>query len=54
MRSAILILALVALTGCTTSQPKDVTNICSMFEEKGGWYDDAADARDEWGALSPS
>ena len=53
MRCAVLILALFALTGCTTSQPKDVTNICSMFEEKGGWYDDAADARDEWGSPIP-
>ena len=53
MRCAVFILALFVLTGCTTSQPKDVTNICSMFEEKGGWYDDAADARDEWGSPIP-
>jgi len=53
MRCTLLILALLALTGCTTSQPRDVTNICSMFEEKGGWYDDAADSRDEWGSPIP-
>ena len=53
MRCVALILALFALTGCTTSQPRDVTNICSMFEEKGGWYDDAADSRDEWGSPIP-
>jgi len=53
MRCTLLIVALLALTGCTTSQPRDVTNICSMFEEKGGWYDDAADSRDEWGSPIP-
>ena len=53
MRTLLLLLGLVALGGCTASQPKDVNNACSIFEEKGGWYDDAADARDEWGSPIP-
>ena len=44
---------MMALAGCTTSQPKDVNNVCAIFEEKGGWYDDAADSRDEWGSPIP-
>ncbi|MEP1471790.1 MAG: transglycosylase SLT domain-containing protein [Halieaceae bacterium] len=53
MRIIYLLLALLALGGCTASQPKDVNNVCSIFEEKGGWYDDAADSRDEWGSPIP-
>ncbi|MBN7798968.1 transglycosylase SLT domain-containing protein [Parahaliea mediterranea] len=44
---------LVALGGCTTSTPRNVDNICSIFFEKGDWYDEAADARDEWGSPIP-
>ncbi len=38
---------------CTTSPPSDVNNICAIFSEKDGWYEDAADARDEWGSPIP-
>jgi hypothetical protein len=48
-----LVMALTVLAGCTTSPPKDPSNICAIFEEKGGWYDDAADSRDEWGSPIP-
>jgi hypothetical protein len=44
---------MLALAGCTTSQPQDVNNVCAIFQEKGGWYDDAADARDDWGSPIP-
>ena len=46
------ILAIVASTlvsGCVTSPPKDISNICAIFEEKNDWYDAAADMRDKWG-----
>ncbi len=49
----LLLLPLTLVAACTTSPPKDPSNICSIFEEKGGWYDDAADARDEWGSPIP-
>jgi len=45
----VLILAF-ACTACTTSPPSDVNDICAIFREKSGWYDDAADARKEWGS----
>ena len=37
-------------TACTTSPPSNVNDICEIFEEKSGWYDDAADSRKEWGS----
>jgi hypothetical protein len=52
IRIPLLLLAL-ALTACTTSQPADTGNICSIFREKDDWYDDAADSRDEWGSPIP-
>jgi hypothetical protein len=41
------------VVGCTTTPPSDVNDICSIFEEKSGWYDDAYDARDRWGSSIP-
>jgi len=41
---------LVLLTGCSASQPGNINNICSIFEEKSGWYDDAMAAQERWGA----
>ena len=48
-----LLIALLAVSACTTSPPRDVNNICAIFTEKDDWYDDAADARDEWGSPIP-
>lgn len=53
MSRFLLLLASLWLVGCTASQPKNVNDICDIFEEKDGWYDDAADARDEWGSPIP-
>jgi hypothetical protein len=50
VRTLIGLVLLVFLAGCTTSPPKDVSNVCAIFEEKSGWYDDAADSREEWGS----
>jgi len=49
----LILLLLLVLGGCTTSPPQDVNNICAIFREKDGWYDSAADARDEWGSAIP-
>ena len=48
-----LMILMLCLAGCTTSPPKDSNDICAIFREKGGWYDAAADARDEWGSPIP-
>lgn len=51
--SKLLLPLLLLLGGCATSTPADINNLCAIFEEKGGWYDDAADARDSWGSSIP-
>jgi hypothetical protein len=43
-------LLLAVLPACTTSPPKNTDNLCAIFREKDDWYDDAADARKEWGS----
>jgi hypothetical protein len=53
LRGMTLLLLGLSLTGCTTSPPRDVNNICAIFEEKDEWYDDAADASEEWGSPIP-
>ena len=45
--------ALLALSACSTSPPQNVNDICAIFEEEDDWYEDAADARDEWGSPIP-
>ena len=50
----VLLMAMLLLAGgCTTSPPSNVNDICAIFYEKDDWYDDAADARDEWGSPIP-
>ena len=49
----LLIIMSIILSGCATLPPTDVNNICSIFAEKDGWYDDAADSADKWGSPIP-
>lgn len=37
------------LTGCTSTPPKQMNNLCEIFREKDDWYEDAAEARKQWG-----
>ncbi len=48
------LVVLALLTGCTTSPPKNVNDICDIFEEKSGWYDDAKESSDKWGSSIPT
>jgi hypothetical protein len=52
-QSILITLLALSTIACTTSPPSDVNNICAIFIEKDGWYEDAADARDEWGSPIP-
>jgi hypothetical protein len=52
-RCLVLLLLLATLSACTTSPPKNMDNICELFREKDDWYDDAADASQEWGTSIP-
>lgn len=45
----LLIMSASLCTGCTVSQPSNINNLCSIFQEKSSWYDDARDANEKWG-----
>lgn len=38
------------LTGCASTPPKQMNNLCEIFREKDDWYEDAAEAREQWGS----
>lgn len=44
-----MLISLFLVAGCATKPPQDLDNICAIFDEKKGWYDDARDAEKEWG-----
>jgi len=48
MKIILCILAAVMLFGCATSPPKNLDNICSIFEEKPDWYLEAKDSYRKW------
>jgi hypothetical protein len=37
------------LSGCASAPPKELDDICEIFREKSGWYEDAKTARARWG-----
>ncbi len=47
------LLLVMVVTGCTTPPPKNQSNLCEIFREKEDWYDDTADARDNWRSPIP-
>jgi len=47
--SSVTLLAVMILAACTTTPPKNISNICNIFHEKSGWYDSASDMKDKWG-----
>ncbi|MEM6580432.1 MAG: transglycosylase SLT domain-containing protein [Pseudomonadota bacterium] len=53
LRLLAVITCVFATSACTTSPPRDTNNICAIFYEKDDWYEQAADARDEWGSSIP-
>ena len=48
-KTALAVLGYVLLSGCISSQPTDIDNICSMFKEKRNWYSSAQSAEKRWG-----
>ena len=46
-RIAVITVAL-SLTACVTSPPEQVDNVCDIFREKSGWYEDAKESRARW------
>lgn len=45
--------ALLMMAGCTAVPPKYTDNVCHIFDEKDGWYDDARKASERWGSPIP-
>ncbi|MCF6204800.1 MAG: hypothetical protein L3J59_14220, partial [Methylococcaceae bacterium] len=43
------LLTLLFLFSFTASTPKKINNICELFKEKEGWYDDAKESFEKWG-----
>jgi hypothetical protein len=49
-KSATLVMAVLLLTACASSPPKNPEDLCDVFEEKRDWYKASKDASDRWGA----
>ena len=45
----VAVVGMLTLTGCSTTPPSDITDGCSIFKEKSGWYSDALDVQKEYG-----
>ncbi len=48
-RLLLLLLVISFLVACVASQPNNITNVCSIFEDRRGWYSAAKSAEDRWG-----
>jgi len=48
-----IIFVFLCLTGCVSSPPQNLDNMCKIFEEKGGWYEDAKASQEKWGTSIP-
>jgi hypothetical protein len=42
-------LVFFAISGCTTSPPRNIENLCEIFDQKRGWKKDAQAASKRWG-----
>jgi hypothetical protein len=49
MLKLFIIINLAFLAGCSNTPPKNINNICDIFEEKDDWYDDSKDSFERWG-----
>ena len=49
----LVLLLVTLLAGCATSPPANVDNLCDIFDDKKGWYEDARDAEKAWGSPIP-
>lgn len=50
--SAVLLLPLW-LSACISAPPSNQADLCAIFREKDGWYDDAEEARSNWYSPIP-
>nr|WP_010133668.1 membrane protein [Microbulbifer agarilyticus] len=45
---ALLVLPALLATGCATTPPSNTDDLCEIFREKDGWYQDAAKSARKW------
>ena len=48
-KNVVVIILALLISGCATSQPKNINNICEIFKEREDWWDAAVDMNDKWG-----
>lgn len=48
-RILLLAASIFCLSSCTTTPPKNISNICEIFFEKRDWFDAADDMTEKWG-----
>lgn len=44
-----MLACLILQTSCASSPPSDVTDVCSIFEDRRSWYKAARNAEQRWG-----
>lgn len=49
MRTSLVLVLVIVLTGCASAPPENSDNICEIFSEKRGWYKDAKKSSRRWG-----
>jgi hypothetical protein len=49
----LFLMAVIFTSGCTTAPPTNLDNLCDIFREKDDWYEEAADARENWNSPIP-
>ena len=53
LRSLSMVLAGAIVASCVASQPNNISNVCSIFEDRPGWYRAAKASEDRWGIPIP-
>lgn len=48
LRKCLLVCVILGLAGCA-SQPSNIDNVCSIFDEKYDWFQAARDTQKKWG-----
>lgn len=49
----LLLASSLAISGCVSSPPEQIDDVCAIFEEKSGWYRDAKRSEKRWGVPVP-
>ena len=49
LKVLLIAFSVILLAACSSAPPKNISNSCEIFREKGGWYDAAKDSFERWG-----